>query len=308
MTLRFLAALVAVCLGANTPANALTSASEDTVRNHDKAVCELPEGWNEVNVQNPDFLILGELHGSEQGPEFAEQIICALASEDQSVLLAVEFRSQFDPVWQEAWSLTPQDFANAIVDHGWRGRNDGVASEAMWRLVMTAHWLIHSGADVDIVAFNGARDDEQRARFKGLPGQGPHEAAQAENIAQAADRKEYDHVLVLVGSFHAKLRPARGFEPMAMKLQRYGSVTSLAMVSSGGSAWNCQLSPDANFVPGEPIPDSAVECAAHLVGGAADLGHEPIMAIGSIPGRDANEDYHGYFSVGPVTASPPAAP
>src|SRR3546814_3779562 len=110
---------------------------------------------------------------------------------------------------------------------------------------------------VDVAAFNGMRDDAQRARLAGLPGQGPHEAAQAENIRDAAAAGDYDRILILVGSFHARKSPvgegADRFEPMAMRLARNGPTTSLRMRDAGGSLWNCIPKPGTHVRPGQPL-------------------------------------------------------
>lgn len=183
------------------------------------------------------------------------------------MLVAVEHNANHNDLLQAAWALAPAQFATALRRAGWEGRQDGVGSQAMFELLVGLHQLKDRGRRIDIVAFNGARDDEQRERFKHLPDQGPHEAAQAENIRRAAEAGRYDHVLVLVGNLHARKQPVtrRGvsFEPMAMRLAPAAAITSLNMAGAGGTKWNCVLKPGARLQPGQPLPPDLLDCGSH---------------------------------------------
>jgi len=148
----------------------------------DEAACTAPEGWAHVVARDPDFVVFGELRTNE-APAFVQNLLCGEARQNRRRLLAVEHSSWQDQAWQEAWALPNEAFRAALPCLDWRDREDGLASEAMLQLVLAAHAFKERGASIDIVAFNGARDDAQRARFAELPGQGAHKAAQAQNIA-----------------------------------------------------------------------------------------------------------------------------
>lgn len=278
------------------------------------AACSAPEGWSDVLARDPDFVVLGEIHGTAEAPAQIAQLVCAEAMRGQRILLAVEHSSWQNPAWQDAWALPHDDFRAALPDLGWRRRQDGVASEAMLALVLGAHGLKEGGAAIDIVAFNGARDDAQKARFADLPSQGPHEAAQAENIADAATRKEYDRVIVLVGNLHAEIMPlmvgnsACAFAPMAMRLAGYGSVISLDMQHAGGTSWSCRTRPDVTLIPGEPVTDEMIRCAAYSHKPDAAHNHPPFIDVSQAAAEARGERYHGVLWVGAITASPPAFP
>lgn len=272
--------------------------------------CPLPEGWNAVAARNPRFVIFGETHGTQQAPAFVGDVACALAVRGKRILVAVEHSSTDDAAFQAAWRLPAAQFSEAMKRAGWAGRNDGVASEAMLILLERLHQLARSGLSIDIVAFNGAKGEAQGRRFAHLPGQGPHEAAQAENIRVAAAARPYDHVLVLVGSLHAKMRVVQHsgatFETMAMRLGPPPAVVSLHMETAGGTAWNCQLTPGMIPEPGKRITSEDLECAAHPISGHANLRRKPFIALGALPGADPNPDYDGVFWLGTVSGSPPA--
>jgi hypothetical protein len=290
---------------------ALASGAPSDDRKGD-AACALPTGWSAVAQRRTRYIIFGESHGTKEAPAFFGTTACGLARKGERLLVAIEHQAPENEALQAAWKLPRPQFPSALRLTGWKGRNDGVASEAMFELLTRLHALKSDGARIDVVGFNGPRDEVQRERFKGLPGQGPHEAAQAENIRLAAQAKAYDHVLVLVGNLHARKRPVvRGsvsFEPMAMRLAAPHLVTSFVMKHGPGTTWSCRLKPGVVLEPGKPLPPNSLDCASHSTRGGPKLDKPPFVALGSLPGEDPDPAYDGFFWVGPVTGSPPAMP
>jgi len=274
--------------------------------------CAAPDGWADVVARDPDFVVFGELHGTREAPAFVERLLCAEAMQGRRVLLAVEHSSWQNSAWQEAWALPQAAFRQALPELGWRGRDDGVASAAMLALVTGANALKDKGAAIDIVAFNGARDDAQRARFADLPAQGPHEAAQAENIAEAAARRDYDRVIVLVGNLHAEIAPLSiggpEFDPMAVRLRDYGTVLSLGMRHAGGESWSCQLAPGTKLASGQDVTDDMITCAASRASAEGSSDRPPHITVGNLADPQLARRFDGTFWLGPITASPPAFP
>lgn len=274
--------------------------------------CTAPEGWDAVVARDPDFVVFGEIHGTAESPAFVERLICAEAMQGRRVLLAVEHSAWQNSAWQKAWALPQGAFREALPDLGWRGREDGVASAAMLALVAGAHALKDKGAAIDIVAFNGTRDDAQRARFADLPAQGPHEAAQAENIAEAAARTDYDRVIVLIGNLHAEIAPLSiggpAFDPMAVRLRAYGTVLSLGMQHAGGESWSCVLLPETKLAPGQDVTDDMITCSASRAGAEGSSDRAPHITVENLADPQLARRFDGTFWVGPITASPPAFP
>jgi hypothetical protein len=256
--------------------------------------------------------VFGEVHGTRESPAFVGTIACALGRKGERLLVAIEHEATGDAALQAAWSLPHVRFAAALRRKGWAGRQDGVASEAMFAMLVRLHALKSRGERIDVVAFSGIRDQAQGARFKDLPGQGPHEAAQAENIRVAAEGRPYDHVLVLVGNLHARKRPVEGrgvvYEPMAMRLAPAAAITSLNMTYAAGTMWNCLMKPGSAFEPGKPPPPGAIDCASHATHGVVDLHRSPFIGLGALPGLDVDDAYDGFFWLGEVSGSPPAIP
>ena len=273
--------------------------------------CKLPQGWGQVAQRRTQFVVFGEIHGTVESPAFVGNIACALAARGERILVAVEHLSIHDPALQSAWNLPHGTFEATVRQAGWAERKDGVGSEAMMGLLVYLHALKQQGRSVDIVAFSGAKDVEQDRRFSDQSGQGPHEAAQAENIRTAAAARSYDHVLVLVGNLHARKRPVeRGgslFRPMAMQLASPDAITTLGMKTSGGTHWGCGLKPGVTPAVGKPFPADAVQCVSNIMRGDAQLKRAPFISLKATPDIDADDNYDGFFWLGPVSASPPFA-
>lgn len=273
--------------------------------------CDPPPGWAAVAARNTRFVVFGEVHGTAQAPSLVGDVACALAFQGERLLVAVELDATSDVRLQQAWGLPDDRFAAALAAAWPAGRADGVGSRAMMDLLLRLHRLRAGGRVIDIVAFNGARDAAQAKRFAALPGQGAHEAEQADNI-RAADAGRYDHVLVLTGDLHARRRPVTldgaTFEPMAMRLAPAAAVTTLDMADAGGTAWNCSLRPGAGVPSGGSVESDAITCGARSVRGSPDLRRRPFMALGAAPGRQADPAFDGYYWVGAITASLPARP
>ena len=272
--------------------------------------CNPPPGWASIASRNTRFVVFGEIHGTEQGPAFVGDVACALAFQGERLLIAIEQDATSNSRLQQVWAVPDNRFGQALAEFWPKGRNDGVGSDAMANLLVRLHHLRAGGRAIDVVAFNGARDDAQVKRFAALPGQGPHEAEQADNI-QSADDRRYDHVLVLTGNLHARKEPITDdgvtFEPMAMRLAPAAAVTTVNMMVSGGTMWNCLLRPGIDVAPGKSITPEMIDCGAHATrAGKSDLMRPAYMALGAAPGQKADTGFDGYFWVGKVTASPPA--
>ncbi len=276
--------------------------------------CALPEGWSQVAGRGSRYVVFGELHGTHESPAFVGDLACALASRNRRVLVAVELDSTIDGALQEAWKQPVSRFKQALGAAGWQGRKDGVGSEAMFAMLVRLHALKEAGLPIGVAAFNGTRDEAQQKRFPDLDlaGQGPHEAAQAENIKEAAALARYDQVLVLAGSFHAERtrygEGANSFDPMAVRLASFGTVTSLKMRYAAGTSWDCNPKPGMRFEPGQTIPEDAIECGNHRAKGDADLFRAPFMQLGAFPGEDRDARFDGFFWLGPISGSPPQVP
>ena len=299
-----IALALALCGGPVAPAMLAAQAANSALS------CPVPAGWASVARLQPKFVVFGELHGTEQSPRFVGQLACSQALRGKRVVLALEHGANFDDALQAAWKLPSGQFEQALAKLGWAGRQDGVASKAMFDLFVQMHLLKERGLPISVTAFSGARDKQQHDRFRSLPGQGPHEAAQAENIAAAATAHSPDLVIVLVGNLHARKAPVerRGtsWEPMALQLSSHGKVVSLDMRYATGTSWNCLMKPDARPAPGQPIGPEQMTCGPNPAPGNANRAGPPRIELSAKTADAGPNGFDGTFWVGPVSASPPA--
>ncbi len=277
---------------------------------HAQISCSAPPGWQEVLHQNPRFVVFGEVHGTEQPPQLVGQLVCAEALKGKRVLLAVEMGANRDEALQAAWQLPSGQFAQALAKLDWVGRQDGVGSKAMFDLIVRMHLLNERGLPVSTTAFSGAKNKQQYEKFASLPAQGGHEAAQAENIANAATTGTPDLVIVLVGNLHARKVPVeRGgafYDPMAKRLSTYGNVVSLDMRYGAGASWSCQLKQGFKPSPGQRVGPENIQCGPFPTPGHTK-GKDPVrIELSASDPTTSAEGYDGTYWVGPVTASPPA--
>ncbi|HET7606900.1 MAG TPA: hypothetical protein VFK28_12640 [Sphingomicrobium sp.] len=281
--------------------------------------CELSTGWSEIAAKNARFLVFGEEHGTRESPELVGSIVCALASSGRHVLVGVELSSSGNSTLQQLWDSPTEGFAQRLQDRlpDFAHRQDGVGSEAMLHMLERLHALTRAGMKIDVVAFNS--DPAQEKRWAELPGQGAHEAGQAANIAAAAEKKNYDDILILVGNAHAQKKPIEfrdsTYKPMAMQLARAGPVLSLDETFGSGTAWNCIVKPRADRRSGEPISQSDIDCGSHETGMASADSVQPKAQIGlwstaptalrPTDTADWRSGYDGYYWFPVVHASPP---
>ncbi len=279
------------------------------------STCTLPPGWDAVAARKTPYVIFGEYHGTEEAPAFVGNVVCALARRKQRVLVALEITSGEDPDLQAAWRRPAGAFADAavatIVD--WSAdRGGGPMSSATLAMLDRLHRLKTRGAKIDVVAFNGVRDDAQRAKFADLGDVGGHEAAQAENIRLAAERGRYDKVIVLVGNYHARKKPiVRGgitYEPMAMRLAPPAQVTSLDLAYGDGTAFSCQMREGFTPVAGKPVTKADVDCRPRPLRGMPLPAGPARIALAETPWTREPALFDGYYWVGPIRAAGVAAP
>ena len=269
----------------------------------------LPAGWSTIVKKQPHYVVFGEMHGTAEAPVLFADIACALTKRHERVLIAVELGDNAG--LQRAWSAPHARFAKILPVEmsDWAGRKDGVASQAMFAMLVRLHTLKAAGRAIDVVTFNDTAELEAK-QFGPLPGQGPHEAGQAENIRLADALHPHDRVLILVGNYHARKRPIApggiAYEPMAMRLADPARVSSMYLAQSGGAAWNCQMK--GAMPPSGAITDAMIDCSAHVGKGDVDWVGPPRIVDTHGKAGPANPDsgFDATFFIGAVTASPPA--
>jgi len=232
-------------------------------------------------------LLFGDLHGTRELPAFVAHVTRALAA-TQPVVLALEVRADEAPSIPAflASDGGPAARAALLRDAWWQSAyQDGRRSVAMVELLDTARRLRASGARVDVACFDAARPPD------GVIDAAEREASMAHTLIALRAARPDAAFVVYAGNLHT-IRKGVDFQPgfdwMAMRLAQAGiSFITLNARYRDGTAWlshgatpeSCGID-QVHGIPGEP--------GVHLE-------------------ASADGNYDGWYDVGPITASPPAA-
>jgi len=234
-------------------------------------------------ARQPDFLLLGEMHGTEQAPAFAGDLACQLLKTSRPVILGLELPSS-EQARLDAYLASEGDAAaRAALLKGphWDSASwaDGRNSAAMLQLIERVRSWRQAGKAIQLLAFADGGD-----------------AGYAQRLSAARKQPE-QLVLALVGNVHAnraQLNKLTGARPMGSLLGDSGNTLSLNISYPGGEAWICQTA----------------EVASCGIMGLR--GSPKAIAAGQITLVEARREntllYDGWFDVGPLSASLPAVP
>lgn len=270
--------VLACCAAPVASANAVTSSPGCT---------PLPGAEMLRDVQKPDFVIMGEAHGTTELPAAFADLVCAYAKTGAPLTVGVEFLPTEQPALDTYLASNGDDAAKAalLASPAWAIR-DGRASQAIFDLVEALRRMRAWHPDLAVVAFDHPSEHAgtSAAREKGMA-----------DLLQAARRaRPAAPVLALTGNGHAgksewtSLGPP--FAAMSQHLPSDRTIT-LSFDVPGGEIWACQ----------RPAEDGAEECTPRPV---------PVRNTNPVRGVSAGSDRKGFdatISVGTVfSASPPA--
>ncbi|RKQ95524.1 hypothetical protein [Maricaulis maris] len=247
-------------------------------------------------------ILLGEMHGTVQAPEFVASLLCLGVVRGGRTILALEISSSEQDRLDAYLASDGGESAVQALSTGslfWNGRmRDGRSSEAMLALIDTVRLRRAAGAAIDIVAVDyHAVDDADLAE---MPQRRDHAMLRrARSLVGSADV-----ILVLVGNVHARRAPMvfgeRSLETIG-SLAGPDEVYTVRLGTIGGEAWTCR---------GATM--ETVECGPHASPAYVDLGEHRVMSMedaieAGVRGVEA-DTYHLYVHLGASVASPPVFP
>ena len=256
------------------------------------AMLDIPKGMSSANAvaraaeqivsvwDSHRFMMIGELHGTNETPELIAAILKSRANKGR-VLLGLEIprdeQERIDAYLQSGGSSLSRQAM--LQGAHWKGQ-DGRSSEAMVGLMEQLRRLRNSGYKVDVVCFDGSADDFKQARTN-------RDAIMATNLRAAMKRRPADRTLTLTGNIHNQLvqRPAGSplNDSMAWNLRDLGPET-INISALRGSVWNCQP-----------------ECKAHDFDS-----HNNFAPEWMIQGFPDENGWHGIYRLLQFSAAPPA--
>jgi hypothetical protein len=234
------------------------------------------------------LVLLGEIHGTNEIPDFVGDAACAGARKGR-VHVGLELPTE------EADLLAA--FLAGRRDEGlrdskfWRSSSPyGVTSRAMLALLQRLREYRRSGAPIELFFF----DDRVSLGLE------RRDEAMAEKISRERRRARSEIYLVLVGNYHARKVVGAPWDDekrwMATFLsERESGLVTLDVRSLTGTAWTC-----VQEVSG------AETCGSNPVKGGKESATSTERAMKLEP--DPAVGYDGIYSVGVITASPPAFP
>lgn len=233
-------------------------------------------------------LLLGELHGTEESPAFLVDVACHAVAAGLPTLVGLELspaeRQRVDAFLASAGSRS--DRRALLAGDLWqRDYQDGRASAAMSGAIEGVRRLRREdGPTVDVLLFDAPYDRLRDARM-------------AEIVVRGARQNATGATLILTGNFHSRVEPRGGSEPMGLLVaEAVGPqrVVSLDVAHRGGTAWLCLATPE-----GQQCGSARVRRRGPREEGSEGEG---ISRTGSL----TETGHHGWYRVGPITASPPA--
>ncbi len=185
------------------------------------------------------ILIVGEMHGNEEGPQSLWQTASLALEHHGAVSIGLE-TPESDTEILQAWMASDglaEDSEALLQAWLWHPEMfDGRGTQAAMRMLEKARRTRQSGADLEVFAF--VRPGEHD------PGdQNPHEQRMADVITEHAQARPGRKVVILVGNLHAMIRPIslpemQEIKPMAMKVRALIPETvTIRLAHSGGQSW-----------------------------------------------------------------------
>jgi hypothetical protein len=251
--------------------------------------CDSVEGLTPL-LQPGSLLLLGEMHGTVQSQAFAVRAACLVLGAGHAVTLALEIPVQETDRIAAYLGSAGDEVAQAALLSGpfWTDRyQDGRRSEAMLALVEDVRTMRRKGRPVRLVLLDTTvppADGRSRDQIM------------ADNLIAALDASQQDVFIVLTGNLHSRVTVGSSwnpkYEPMGYFFTRAKpavKVTALDVAYPGGTAWTCDSA-------------DAASCKVRAIRGKGDdKGVRVIL-------HPLEGGFHGVYNVGPLTASPPAAP
>ena len=227
-------------------------------------------------------VLVGEVHGTAQSPSFVSALACNAMGAGFPVTVALEIPVDEAPRVDAflASGGSEADRASLVAGPFWApGVADGRSSVAMVDLLDDVRVAGAAGMSIDLTLLD--------------PAGGDRDAAMAASVAAAAAANPDGIVIALTGNAHTRVQPDPAGDPAVVPMGQQVTgllgadrVIALDVTFSSGSAWTC------TDVCGETALDGS---------GPADPGFALSLHL-----DDASSGFHGEYSVGPITASPPA--
>lgn len=239
-------------------------------------------------------LLLGEIHGTVESPQFVADLLCNAVASGRSAAIALqlpEFESGVITRYLDS-DGSRDDRRQLLADAQELTRYlDGRFSESMVALLESIRALRAQGGEVELRLFVPPNvDSVTRQNLTAV------ERPMAVAVWEAIKELDADLFIALTGLAHNRMIPGLetdpDYKPMGFRLSQWNPewrLLSLALSHSGGTAWMCTTQHENDCL------------AVPITGGGWG---EPNSIY--IYGEVAETGYDGFYYVGNISHSPPA--
>ncbi|MBX7230236.1 MAG: hypothetical protein K1X48_11615 [Burkholderiaceae bacterium] len=204
----------------------------------------------DITTIKPRVVIVGEVHGTKEIPEFVGELACSFLQSGKKLILGLEIPSDT----QEAINTymnspgTPLD-KKTLIESEFGAGNDGRRSQAMLALVENMRKLRAAGGQVAVMGFDISMKNHLPPKL--YPEEEPDYALlkmerdkTMARIIESKSRIYPEHIiLALTGAVHAYKKKGApwdaNYEAMAYVLSQKVPTYIIGMSASGGNAWFC---------------------------------------------------------------------
>ncbi len=186
-------------------------------------------------------IIVGEIHGTKEMPEFAAKLVCHYAKKKIPVLLGLELPTEYQ-AYLNAYHFSNgavQDNEKLIGADFWK-RPTGQASTAVFDLIEHARKLAKGGHAVFPFFYQASNNPLNFGNNKEDHSIN-NDLAMATSIYTRAINYKQHKIIILAGNKHA--RKADEIYSMASFLEKFTPVFSINFTYPGGKVWGCTGKP-----------------------------------------------------------------
>ncbi|WP_257463198.1 TraB/GumN family protein [Archangium lipolyticum] len=283
VTLRHLLVAAALLGGCKTAEPAIQSPNTSPAT-ASKADCGPAIPGMEAVLKPAAFIVLGEMHGTQEAPLFATRLACHAAAAGQPVRVGLELPVGDQPridafLASEDGAIEPLTAGGLWTD----AMQDGRSSKAMLQALVRLRELKRAGLPLEVRAFDAGGKDR--------------DASMAEKLLEERAQAPQDTFIVLTGNLHARRDKGAPWDPNLRFMSNHlldaePRLVTLDMAYLGGTMWACT---------GMTVDT----CKVHPLKRARYEEHAAMPRIVIQKGITA-EGYDGVYAIGTATASPPA--
>lgn len=182
---------------------------------------------SEITSAETNYVLIGEIHGTSEGPSRFYDVICNAAKKtSRSIKVGFELLDG-----QSIVNGSNEQLVRSVTNSWqWKEHHDGRTSKAMFKLFKNLNTLVKN-KEISVFFFDS--DDDQR------------DYSMANNVLSKF--KENDLIIVLSGDRHNKVIHGNSWDPVSKNMgafikEKDKSVFSVHLVLEGGTSWYCDES------------------------------------------------------------------